>query len=139
MPVVSELGSSSPAPASQGAETILVVEDEEPVRRLIQMVLEDAGYSVLAVEQGGEALALSEDADRRIDLLVADLNLPDMSGRELAQRVRVNRPEMKLLYMSGYGDTAVTEWGIVPAGMLFLPKPFSPSVLAAKVRELLDV
>jgi two-component system, cell cycle sensor histidine kinase and response regulator CckA len=121
------------------AETILVVEDEEAVRKLVQMVLERDGYSVLAVEQGGEAIALSEDAHQHIDLLVADLNLPDMSGRELAQRVRINRPEMKLLYMSGYGDTAVAEWGIVPQGMLFLAKPFTPSALAAKVRELLDV
>jgi two-component system, cell cycle sensor histidine kinase and response regulator CckA len=138
MTAVSELGSSRPAAAPQGTKTILVVEDEAPVRRLIEMVLEDSGYSVLAVEQGAEAIALSEDAEQHIDLLVADINLPDMNGRELAQRVRVNRPEMKLLYMSGYGDTAVTEWGIVPDGMLFLSKPFSPSVLAAKVRELLD-
>jgi two-component system cell cycle sensor histidine kinase/response regulator CckA len=121
------------------AQTILVVEDEESVRKLIQMVLERDGYSVLAVEQGGEAIALSEDADRHIDLLVADLNLPDMSGRELAQRVRINRPEMKLLYMSGYGDSAVAEWGIVPQGTIFLAKPFTPSALATKVRELLDV
>jgi two-component system cell cycle sensor histidine kinase/response regulator CckA len=121
------------------AETILVVEDEEPVRKLIQMVLERDGYSVLAVEQAGEAIALSEDADRHIDLLLADLNLPDMSGRELAQRVRINRPDMKLLYMSGYGDSAVAEWGIVPQGTIFLAKPFTPSVLAAKVRELLDL
>jgi two-component system, cell cycle sensor histidine kinase and response regulator CckA len=121
------------------AETILVVEDEEPVRKLIQMILERDGYSVLAVEQGGDAIALSEDADRHIDLLLADLNLPDMSGRELAQRVRINRPEMKLLYMSGYGDSAVAEWGIVPQGTIFLAKPFTPSVLAAKVRELLDL
>ena len=120
------------------AETILVVEDEEPVRKLVQMVLERDGYSVLAVEHGGEAIALTEDADRHIDLLVADLNLPDMSGRELAQRVRINRPEMKLLYMSGYGDTAVAEWGIVPEGTIFLAKPFTPAVLATKVRELLD-
>jgi two-component system, cell cycle sensor histidine kinase and response regulator CckA len=121
------------------AETILVVEDEEPVRKLIQMVLERDGYSVLAVEQAGEAIALSEDAERHIDLLLADLNLPDMSGRELAQRVRIHRPEMKLLYMSGYGDSAVAEWGIVPQGTIFLAKPFTPSVLAAKVRELLDL
>jgi two-component system, cell cycle sensor histidine kinase and response regulator CckA len=139
MTSVSELGSSRPAAPPQGTQTILVVEDEEPVRRLIEMVLEDSGYSVLAVEHGAEAIALSENADQPIDLLVADLNLPDMNGRELAQRVRVNRPEMKLLYMSGYGDTAISELGIVPDGMLFLPKPFSPSVLAAKVRELLDV
>jgi two-component system cell cycle sensor histidine kinase/response regulator CckA len=139
MPAVTELGSSEPAAAREATATILVVEDEEPVRRLIQMVLEDAGYSVLAVEHGAEAIALSEDAGQHIDLLVADINLPDMNGRELAQRVRVDRPEMKLLYMSGYGDSAVAEWGIVPEGMLFLPKPFSPSVLATKVRELLDV
>jgi two-component system, cell cycle sensor histidine kinase and response regulator CckA len=120
------------------AETILVVEDEEPVRKLVQMVLERDGYSVLAVEDGGEAIALTEDADRHIDLLVADLNLPDMSGRELAKRVRINRPEMKLLYMSGYGDMAVAEWGIVPEGTIFLAKPFTPAVLATKVRELLD-
>jgi two-component system, cell cycle sensor histidine kinase and response regulator CckA len=121
------------------AKTILVVEDEEPVRKLIQMILERDGYSVLAVEQGGDAIALSEDADRHIDLLLADLNLPDMSGRELAQRVRINRPDMKLLYMSGYGDSAVAEWGVVPQGTIFLAKPFTPSVLAAKVRELLDL
>jgi two-component system cell cycle sensor histidine kinase/response regulator CckA len=138
MTSVTDVGSTEEAPSPQAAGTILVVEDEEPVRRLIQMVLEDNGYAVLAVEQGTEAIALSEDPDRHIDLLVADINLPDMNGRELAQRVRINRPEMKLLYMSGYGDSAVADWGIVPHGMLFLSKPFTPSTLAAKVRELLD-
>jgi two-component system cell cycle sensor histidine kinase/response regulator CckA len=126
---------SEPAPLGNG--TILVVEDEEGVGSLIQRVLEDRGYTVLLAKSGADAIAISESSTERIDLLVADLNLPDMSGRELAQQLRSSRPEMKLLYTSGQSEGVVTDFGIVPEGMLFLPKPFTPAVLASKVQEVL--
>jgi two-component system cell cycle sensor histidine kinase/response regulator CckA len=127
-------GVSEPAP--QGDRTILVVEDEEAVGSLIRRVLEDSGYTVLLAKSGADAIALSEKSSERIDLLVADLNLPDMSGRELAQQLRTSRPEMKLLYTSGQSEGIVTGYGIVPEGMLFLPKPFTPAGLASKVQEV---
>jgi two-component system cell cycle sensor histidine kinase/response regulator CckA len=123
-------------PAPQGDRTILVVEDEEGVGSLIRRVLEDSGYTVLLAKSGADAIALSESTSERIDLLVADLNLPDMSGRELAQQLRTSRPEMKLLYTSGQSEGVVTGYGIVPEGMLFLPKPFTPAALASKVQEV---
>jgi two-component system, cell cycle sensor histidine kinase and response regulator CckA len=129
---------SGSAGRPQRVETILVVEDEEEVRNLIRRVLEDEGYAVLAVSQGADALMLGKSYDRPIDLLLADLSLPDMNGRELAQRIRSARPEMKLLYVSGHADTAVVEFGIFPEGMLFLPKPFTPADLSKRVREVLD-
>ncbi len=122
----------------QEAETILVVEDEEEVRNLISRILENEGYSVLAVGHPAEAVALSTSYEQQIDLLLADLSLPDISGRELAQRLRAARPEMKLLYISGHADTAVLEFGIFPEGMLFLPKPFTPTDLSSRVRQVLD-
>jgi two-component system, cell cycle sensor histidine kinase and response regulator CckA len=120
-----------------GSETVLVVEDEDAVLRLIQGLLGGRGYTVLGAATAGEAIATCDTTPGPIDLLLVDLNLPDMDGQELAERLRVRRPEMKLLYMSGHGDRAM-ELGILPYGRLFLPKPFTLYELAWRVREVLD-
>jgi two-component system cell cycle sensor histidine kinase/response regulator CckA len=128
-----------PAPVSlRGSETVLVVEDEEAVRSLIRTVLETRGYVVMAAEGGEEALRLANAHDGVIHLLVTDVVMPGMSGRDLAQHLAPLRREMKALYLSGYTDDAIVQHGVLEPGIAFLQKPFTPQGLARKVREVLD-
>ena len=122
----------------QGTETILLVEDEERVRRLARTILAGHGYSVLEAPNGAEALRISEQHGGAIHLLVTDVVMPEMSGRELASRLIAKNPDMKVLFVSGYTDDTVLRYGVVQAGIPFLQKPFTPSTLARKVREVLD-
>jgi PAS domain S-box-containing protein len=127
------------APVSlRGSETVLVVEDEEAVRSLIRTVLETRGYVVIAAEAGEEALRLANAHDGVIHLLVTDVVMPGMSGRDLAQHLAPVRREMKALYLSGYTDDAIVQHGVLEPGIAFLQKPFMPQELARKVREVLD-
>jgi CheY-like chemotaxis protein len=121
-----------------GTETVLLVEDEEAVRALARQVLEMNGYTVLAAGHGGEALLLGEQRQEQIHLLVTDVIMPHMSGQELAERLTVLHPEMKILYMSGYTDQAIARHGVLEPGLFFLQKPFSPNALVQKAREVLD-
>ena len=125
-------------PAPRGSETILLVEDEDVVRSLAQEVLEDAGYRVLSVGGGSEALRLFQESAERIDLLLTDVVMPEMSGKELAERLADLRPAMRVLFMSGYTDEAIVHHGIVDSDVQFIQKPFSPASLAKKIREVLD-
>jgi two-component system cell cycle sensor histidine kinase/response regulator CckA len=126
-------------PVSRGGhETILLVEDEEMVRDLVRTVLQSAGYTILEAGNGGEALSLAGQHQGTIDLLVTDLVMPEMSGRELAERLKALRPGIKVLFMSGYTDDVVVRHGLLAADVEFLPKPFSPGALASKVRKVLD-
>jgi CheY-like chemotaxis protein len=122
----------------RGTETLLLVEDEDSVRELVRNVLRESGYRVLEASRGAEALELSELFAGRIDLLVTDVVMPGMSGRELARRLVSSRPQIKVLYISGYADNAVWYPGGLDAGGAFLQKPFSPEALARKVREALS-
>ena len=124
------------APAA-GSETILVAEDEQMVRVLIRKVLEQAGYTVLLAGGGVEALQLAERHSGRIHLLVTDVVMPEMNGRELARRLVAARPETKVLYLSGYADDAVERHGVLDPETAFMQKPFSPSALASRVRDVL--
>jgi hypothetical protein len=126
----------SGAPA-EGNETVLLVEDEEAVRTLVRRVLERNGYTVIEARHGEEALSLLENEKRPIDILVSDLALPGMGGRELAERLLEERPQTKLLYMSGYTDDAVMRRQILNAEAPFLQKPFTPEALVQKVRAVL--
>jgi PAS domain S-box-containing protein len=127
------------APVSlRGSETVLVVEDEEPVRRLIRKVLETRGYVVIAAGGGEEALHLANAHDGVIHLLVTDVVMPGMSGRDLVRYIVSVRPEMKVLYVSGYTDDAIVHHGVLQPGIAFLQKPFTPEALARKLREVLD-
>jgi CheY-like chemotaxis protein len=128
----------SAAPASmRGCETVLVVEDEDPVRRLMCTVLRRLGYEVLEAKNGGEAFLICEKPECRIDLLVTDVVMPRMSGRELVDRLAPTRPNMHVLYVSGYADAALAEHGVHHADAPFLQKPITPDVFARKVREVL--
>jgi two-component system cell cycle sensor histidine kinase/response regulator CckA len=121
-----------------GEETILLVDDEDMVRDLVRTVLQSAGYTVLGARQGGEALSLAGQHKGTIDLLVTDLVMPHMSGRELAEQLKALRLRIKVLFMSGYTDDVVVRHGLLAADVEFLPKPFSPAFLASKVRKILD-
>jgi PAS domain S-box-containing protein len=132
---------SAPQPRSAargGSETILLAEDEETVREMVSRALQAQGYNVLEACHGAEALALSEQYQQPIDLLVTDVVMPQMSGGVLAERLTLLRPQLKVLFMSGYMDDAVVRHGLPAVEMHFLAKPFSLSVLVAKVREVLD-
>jgi len=119
-------------------ETILLVEDAQRVRAVVREILEMSGYVVLEARHGAEALEVSRAHPSVIHLLVTDVVMPQMSGRELAQRLATLRPELKVLYMSGYTDDAIVRHGVLASGIAFLSKPFTPDALALKVREVLD-
>jgi PAS domain S-box-containing protein len=121
-----------------GTETILLAEDDEILRPLSTGLLERLGYHVLAAEDAMQALAVAGAHDGPIHLLVADVVMPGTSGRELARRLAEVRPDTKVLYISGYTDDAIVHHGMLEPGLNFLQKPFTPDVLARKVRELLD-
>ena len=122
----------------RGSETILLVEDEAPVRRVARMALEMHGYAVLEASSGPEAVALVASREAPIHLVVTDLVMPEMSGRELAEALRARHPEILVLFVSGYTEDTVVLHGILEARDHFLSKPFTPFGLARKVRQILD-
>ena len=124
--------------ARKGHETILLVEDEDVVRALTREILEEYGYTLICASNGQEALRICDEFDGRIPLMITDVVMPNMSGRELAERLTVRRPETQVLYMSGFTDDAIFRHGLIDHEMLFIQKPFSADSLAVKVRELLD-
>jgi PAS domain S-box-containing protein len=124
---------------TRGAETVLVVEDEPGVRALIRTVLESSGYKVLEAERGVRALELLRRcAGEPVALMITDVVMPEMSGRELAQKVREIQPDIQILFISGYTDEAVVQHGPLLTGSPFLQKPFTHDALVRKIREILD-
>jgi CheY-like chemotaxis protein len=139
-----EAGTAAPSGESQsfrplrGTETVLLVEDEEGVRRVARLALESQGYTVLEATGGADALARVERDKPAVDLLLTDVVMPEMGGRQLAEALRARVPGLKVLYMSGYTDDAVLRHGIIEQTDQFIQKPFTPMVLARKVRAVLD-
>ena len=129
---------SRPEPTAPGHETILLVEDSLQVREVARRILSKAGYSLLVADSTMEALELMRRDGVKIDLLLTDLVMPLMSGRELADEFAVLHPESSILFMSGYTDDAAILNGVASAGVPYLQKPFTPDGLAAKVRRVLD-
>ncbi|MBK8237290.1 MAG: response regulator [Deltaproteobacteria bacterium] len=122
----------------RGRETVLVVEDDASVRELVGLLLRRLGYEVLSAEHGHAACERFDTDGERIDLLLTDVVMPRMGGRELAELLRARRPELRVLYMSGHADDAVLRHGVMRDDVAYLPKPFTPAALADKVREVLD-
>src|SRR5579883_1063310 len=130
-----EAGATAEVPS--GSETILVVEDEDRVRKIICKVLSSRGYRVIEAVSGEEALHLAQAHECAIDLAVVDVVMPGMSGPEVVRHLHTQRPHLKVLFISGYTDEAVVQHGLLQSGLAFLQKPFVPRVLAHKVREVL--
>ena len=125
------------APTSQG-ETILLVEDEDSVRKLARRVLESQGYTVIEAINGEDALRLAADYGGVIDLLLSDVVMPEMGGRLVAERLVASRPEIEVLFMSGYTDDEILRRGLLERGQRMLQKPFTATALAHEVRSVLD-
>jgi CheY-like chemotaxis protein len=121
-----------------GTETVLLVEDEERVRDMTKEILQESGYQVLEAKHGQEALLVADQYPGIIHLMLSDVVMPQMSGRELAERLAPLRKEMKVLFMSGYTDDAIVHHGVLDEGMSFIEKPFTPNALARKLREVLN-
>lgn len=122
----------------QGSETILLVEDDEMIRNIAREILEAQGYTLLITVGGNEALHICETYEGVIHLLLTDVVMPQMSGREVAENVAALRPGIKVIYMSGYTDDAIVHHGVLDDGIDFIEKPFTPDALASIVREVLD-
>ena len=130
-----------PAPVEYrtgGHETILLVEDEPLVLLIASEALREAGYKVLTANSGPEALRMAEAFEGHIDLLLTDVVMPELGGRQVAERLLEQRPDTRVLYMSGYTDDAIVRHGVLEQGVAFLSKPFTPDGLARKVRIVLD-
>jgi two-component system, cell cycle sensor histidine kinase and response regulator CckA len=144
LPRVSDAAIDWPEPVEEprggadGHETLLLVEDEPAIRALAREILERHGYKVLEARHGFEALMISARHFDPIHLLITDIVMPQMSGSELAERIVLERPTIKVLYISGYTDDAILHHGAAGAAV-FLQKPFTPDRLVAKVREMLDM
>ena len=126
------------AASVRGKETILLVEDEEAVRRLASRTLQAQGYNVLEACDGVAALTLCQRHLPAIDIIVTDVVMPQLSGVDLVHRIRGVRPQLKVLYMSGYTDSTLMRHGIEESEANYLQKPFTPDLLTRKVRDLLD-
>jgi len=124
--------------AAPGSETVMVVEDDEAVRKLVRDTLEKQGYRLLVAASGPEALSIAERFDSPIELLITDMVMPQMSGRQLAERMKTVRPQTQILFISGYTESAIVQTATLGYENTFLQKPFTPSMLSRAVRELLD-
>ena len=121
-----------------GTETVLLVEDEESVRTLVSKILQKSGYRLFEAKNGEEALDICMRHNEGVHLVITDVIMPRMSGRELADRLTASNPDLQVLYISGYTDNAIVHHGVLDSGVAFLEKPFTPGALLRKVREVLD-
>ena len=137
-PAAEAASSAIAGPTGGGRETVLLVEDEEPVRRVLRRTLERLGYSVLDAGSGEDGLAVSKSHDGSIDIVVTDLMMPGMNGREFADRLHATKPELRVVFISGYIEERVRQGGLVDANHAFLRKPFTGPELDETIRALLD-
>ncbi|MDP8223827.1 MAG: PAS domain S-box protein [Candidatus Lernaella stagnicola] len=133
-----DVTSFEPIPPSKGGETVLLVEDEEMLRTLVKKILELNGYRVLVADTGADALALATKNADGLDLLLTDVIMPGMNGKELYERITEFRPDLRVLFMSGYTAEVIARHGVLEEGVAFIEKPFNVDDLAKKVREVLD-
>ena len=131
-------GKTTPLEYSRGTETILLVEDEEPLRKVVIELLTQIGYNVLSASNGKEAMHVAGSYAERIHLLVTDVLMPEIDGPELAKALCAARPDLKVIYISGYTDDSLAPEGVLQPGTILVNKPFSVRLLSAKMREVLD-
>jgi two-component system, cell cycle sensor histidine kinase and response regulator CckA len=136
-PATTTTATNDPETLPEGSESVLIVEDEASVRRLAASVLRGVGYRVQEARDAAEALSLIE-AKQPFDLVVTDVIMPKMSGKELYDKIKVIAPRIKVLFMSGYTDDSLAHHGVLGPELSFLEKPFSPVGLARKVRDVID-
>ena len=122
----------------RGTETILLVDDEDSLRIVVVDLLRQLGYQVLSAASGKEALALSEEHSGKIDLLVTDVIMDELPGPELAEILLAARPDMKVIFISGYAEGSLAPDGVLKPGTILVQKPFTIKILSAKLREVLD-
>jgi two-component system, cell cycle sensor histidine kinase and response regulator CckA len=122
----------------RGNETVLLAEDSESLREIACEYLESLGYTVLQTSCGTEALKRSDEYEGTIHLLLTDVVMPEMGGAELAEKIAIRRPGIRVLYSSGYTDDAIVRHGVLDPGVAFIQKPYRPKALARKIREVLD-
>jgi two-component system cell cycle sensor histidine kinase/response regulator CckA len=127
-----------PPETLRGNETILLVEDDSDVREVAKVILSQYGYQVIKASNGKEALELVKNKNHEIQLMITDVVMPGMSGRELAAKIAALRKDLKVLYVSGYTDDAIVKHGMLKSDIVYLPKPFSIEDLLTKVRQILD-
>ena len=125
-------------PIPVAGETVMLVEDEAQVRDLEARMLKQLGYTVLAAANGEEAMDICQSHQGRISLLVTDVVMPNMSGKQVAEAMLARRPDIKVLYLSGYTDNTISHHGILDSSVDFLTKPFSRETLSRKVRDILS-
>ena len=123
---------------NSGTETLLVVEDDQAVRNIASQSLRLYGYRVLTASDGDQALDMLEEENGQIGLVLTDVVMPQMGGKEMVQELKKNQSRLKVLYMSGYTANSIVHHGILDQGVAFIQKPFTPNSLARKVREVLD-
>lgn len=137
--IPADAGPATPLTRSAaGSETILVVEDESAVRSLICKTLRKSGYNVLEAENGRDALRAASEHSGPLHLVLTDVVMPEMGGKELSERLAVSRPDTRILFISGYAESEIVHNGVLKPGTVFLEKPFTPDSLSRKVREVLD-
>ena len=136
--MISEKKEPHPVTELGGSETVLIVEDDDSLRKLAHKALQQHGYRVLTAENGEDALRVGEAHDGSIDLLLTDVIMPKMSGKDVVKRLQPLYPHMKVIYMSGYTDNAIFHHGVLEPELNFFEKPFTPEELARKVREILN-
>jgi CheY-like chemotaxis protein len=124
--------------AERGSETVLLVEDDDAVRELAEVILTAHGYAVICANGPKRAEEIAEERGDKIDLVLTDVIMPTMSGRELVKKLSAKNPRLRVLYMSGYTDNVIAQGGVLEEGLAFLQKPFTPRALSQKVREVLD-
>jgi CheY-like chemotaxis protein len=125
-------------PIKRGRETILLVEDEPAILKMTMRILEGLGYQVMAASSAGEAISLAQDFSGNIHLLLTDVVMPEMNGRDLARTILTMHPNLRRLFMSGYTANVIAHHGVLDEGVNFIQKPFSREQLGAKIREALD-
>jgi CheY-like chemotaxis protein len=135
---VEERPALSPGATPVGLETVLLVEDDPNVRVLAETVLKGLGYKVLVAAGGDDAIGLWDGQGGRIDILLTDVIMPQMSGNELANQLRAKNPRLKVLFMSGYTDAMISDHGVLAGETQLIQKPFTPEVLGRKLRGILD-